>query len=332
MTYKKIVLQKRPAGAPAVTDFAVVENDLPTLAEEEVLVKTLYLSIDPFLRNMMNEADFVGPSVPLGGVFGVLAAGEVLSSRSSAYREGDYVSGGWGWQTHAAVHAGRLTKVNPELGPVSTSLGLFGISGLTAYFGMIEIGKPKPGETVVVSGAAGAVGMIAGQIAKLYGAKVIGIAGSDEKNAYLKKELGFDETINYRTSPDLIAAVRQAAPEGVDVYFDNVGGAVSDAVIGYINPGARIPICGQISQYHSSTPESGPRVGMQLVKNNALMQGFAFTQYESRFPEALDLLSRWYKENKVKLEEHIIDGFENAPKAFVDLFRGKNIGKFLVKA
>jgi len=330
-TTRQIILKNRPIGRPDETDFEIVQNTLPPLHKDEVLIKTIYLSMDPYLRNMMNETEFVGPSFQIGQVFGGLTVGEVVESASNMYTSGDFVSGMWGWQTYANVRSDQLTKINPDLGPISTALGVLGISGLTAYFGMTEIGKPKADETVVISGAAGAVGMLAGQIAKTFGARVIGITGSDEKNEYLQKELGYDAAINYRESSDLLNSLKCVAPDGIDIYFDNVGGEISDAVLHHINPGARIPISGQIAQYNIGEPEMGPRIGMLLVKNSALMQGFSFTNYSSRFPEALDRLSGWIKEGKLKYKEHIIEGFENAPNAFSGLFSGKNIGKLLVK-
>jgi len=330
-TTRQIILKNRPIGRPDETNFEIVQNTLPPLHKDEVLIKTIYLSMDPYLRNMMNETEFVGPSFQIGQVFGGLTVGEVVESASNMYTSGDFVSGMWGWQTYANVSTDQLTKINPDLGPVSTALGVLGISGLTAYFGMTEIGKPSADETVVISGAAGAVGMLAGQIAKTFGARVIGITGSDEKNEYLQKELGYDAAINYRESSDLLNSLKNAAPDGIDIYFDNVGGEISDAVLHHINPGARIPISGQIAQYNIGEPEMGPRIGMLLVKNTALMQGFSFTNYSSRFPEALDRLSGWIKEGKLKYKEHIIEGFENAPNAFSGLFSGKNIGKLLVK-
>jgi NADPH-dependent curcumin reductase CurA len=328
---QQIVLKSRPMGRPDETNFEIVQTPIPPLSKNEVLVKTVYLSIDPYLRNMMNEKEFVGPSFQIGQVFGGLTVGEVVESTSNTVQTGDFVTGVWGWQTYVNVNADQLTVINPDLAPISTALGALGISGLTAYFGMIDIGKPKAGETVVISGAAGAVGMLAGQIAKLFEAKVIGISGSDEKNEYLQKELGFDAAINYRKSSDLLADLKKAAPDGVDIYFDNVGGKISDAVLNHINPGARIPISGQIAQYNLDEPEIGPRIGLLLVKNTALMQGFSFTNYSSRFPEALDKLSGWIKEDRLKYKEHIIEGFENTPKAFSGLFSGENMGKLLVK-
>ncbi|MXQ53819.1 NADP-dependent oxidoreductase [Shimazuella alba] len=331
ITNRKIILMNRPTGKPYKTNFEFTEESLQPITNKEVTVKTHYLSVDPYLRNTMRKEKFVGPPAPLGEVFGGGAVGEVVETNSDLFQKGDYVSGHWGWQTYANVEDNQITKLNAELAPISTALGVLGIAGLTAYFGMIEIGKPKAGETVVISGAAGSVGMLAGQIAKIHGARVIGIAGSNKKNCYLKNELRFDGTINYQATTNLKSSLQQVAPNGIDVYFDNVGGNISDAVMPLINSGARIPISGQISQYNLEKPELGPRIGMFLVKNNALIQGFAYMQYESHFPYALETLSKWIKDNKLKYKEHIVEGFENTPKAFEGLFSGENIGKLLVR-
>ncbi|MFS0723154.1 NADP-dependent oxidoreductase [Paenibacillus sp. 1P07SE] len=328
---QQIHLMKRPIGRPDESNFEIVQAMLPKLERNEVRVKTQYMSIDPYLRNMMNEQPFVAPSFQLGQVFGELVVGEVTESTSKMFRPGDFVSGSWGWQTYANVSDEDLMLINPDQAPISTALGLLGISGLTAYFGMNEIGKPKAGETVVISGAAGAVGMLAGQIAKINGARVIGIAGSDKKANYLLQELGFHGAINYRTTSNLLADLKAAAPNGVDVYFDNVGGWISDTVLALLNRGARIPISGQISQYHSEEPELGPRVGNLLVKKSARMQGFSFIDYSSQFPAALEQLNSWSEAGKIKYKEHIIQGFEQAPRAFAGLFSGENIGKLLVQ-
>lgn len=331
VTNHKIILKSRPVGKPDENSFELIKDTLPSPNNNEVTVKTHYLSIDPYLRNTMNEEKFVGPPAKLGEVFGGGAVGEIIKTNCEFLRKGDFVSGSWGWQTYANVEANQITKLNPDLAPISTALGVLGIAGLTAYFGMTEIGKLKTGETVVISGAAGSVGMLAGQLAKISGARVIGIAGSDKKNEYLKNELGFDETINYRATTNLQSSLQQAAPNGIDVYFDNVGGTTSDAVMPLLNHGARIPVSGQISQYNLQQPELGPRIGMYLVKNNALIQGFSFMQYKSHFPEALELLSKWMKENKLKYKEHIVEGFSNTPSAFQGLFSGENIGKLLIR-
>ncbi|SHE78483.1 hypothetical protein SAMN05444392_103135 [Seinonella peptonophila] len=328
---KQVILSKRPQGLPNESHFQIVNTETGELKQNEIQVQTRFLSIDPFLRNTMNETKFVEEPAKLGHVFGSFAVGEVIASKSDQIHMGDIVSGVWGWQTLPTLPDQEVTKLDKHISPISTALGVYGISGLTAYFGMLEIGKPQPGETVVISGAGGSVGMIAGQIAKIKGAKVIGISGSDQKNEYLRDELGFDITINYRTSTKLSKSIKEAAKQGIDIYFDNVGGAVSDAVMQHINPNARIPISGQISQYNLQKTEIGPRVGMLLVKNAALMQGFSFAQFASHFPQAIKTLADWIHSDQLKYKEHIIEGFENTPLAFIGLFKGDNFGKTLIK-
>jgi len=328
---RQILLKERPRGLPCESHFEFVEVPVPKPGPSEVLVRTLYLTVDPYMRGRMSEAKSYASPWKIGQVFGRDAVGQVVESAHSGFRAGDYVLGSWGWQTYAAVAPDSLTKLDPGQAPITTALGVLGMPGLTAYFGMLEIGRPKEGETVVVSAAAGAVGSVAGQIAKIYGARVIGIAGSDEKIDYLREELGFDDAINYKTSANLYEDLKKAAYRGVDVYFDNVGGKVSDAVLQLINRNARIPICGQIAHYNETEPEPGPRVGRLLLSNTALMQGFLVSQYASRYPEGLKQLAEWIKAGKIKYREHIVEGFENTPKAFLGLFSGENIGKLLVK-
>jgi NADPH-dependent curcumin reductase CurA len=221
-------------------------------------------------------------------------------------------------------------RIIPGVSP-STALGVLGIPGLTAYFGLLDIGQPKAGETVVVSGAAGAVGMTACQIAKLKGCHVIGIAGSDEKNKYLHDELGVEKTINYKTTSNMFEALKEACPNGIDVYFDNVGGGVSDAVMPLINERARVVICGQISIYNSETPETGPKPQPFLLIKSALMEGFIITKYAARFPEGITQLAQWFTSGQLRHAETIVEGFENTPNAFIGLFKGENLGKQVVK-
>jgi len=224
-----------------------------------------------------------------------------------------------------------VRKINPEIAPITTALGVLGMPGLTAYFGLLEIGQPQQNETVVVSGAAGAVGTIVGQIAKIHGCRVVGIAGSDKKTKYLIDELGFDNAINYRTIPNLKQALMGACPDGVDIYFDNVGGEISDAVLSLINNNARIPLCGQISLYNETQIPVGPRIQPQLLTHSALMKGFIVSNYTDRFEDGIRLLAHWIREKKLKYSEDIIHGLENTPKAFIGLFMGENLGKQLVK-
>jgi NADPH-dependent curcumin reductase CurA len=328
---RKIVLASRPAGMPTLENFRFEEEVVPEIQDGEVLVRTLYLSVDPYMRGRMSDRKsyippFVVNQVILGG-----AIGEVVATKSPAFRIGDIVTGMLGWQLYSVAKAEQLRKVDPRVAPISTALGILGHTGLTAYFGLLDIGKPQPGETVVVSGAAGAVGTVVCQIAKFKGCKVVGIAGSDEKNKYLKEELGVDATINYRTVTDIRQAIIDACPKGVDIYFDNVGGEISDAVIQQINHGARIPLCGLISQYNLETPESGLKPQPYLIINSALMQGFIIIDYIPRFTEGIVQLAEWLKAGKLKYAEHVVDGFENTPEAFLGLFKGENLGKQLVK-
>ena len=328
---RKIVLASRPAGMPTLENFRFEEEDVPEIQDGEVLVRTLYLSVDPYIRGRMTDrksyiSPFIVNQVILGG-----AIGEVVASRSPAFRVGDIVTGMLGWQLYNVAKAEELRKVDPQVAPISTALGILGHTGLTAYFGLLDIGKPQPGETVVVSGAAGAVGTVVCQIAKLKGCRVVGIAGSDEKNKYLKEELGVDATINYRTVTDIRQAIIDACPKGVDIYFDNVGGEISDAVIQQINHGARIPLCGLISQYNLETPETGLKPQPYLIINSALMQGFIIIDYIPRFTEGIVQLAEWLKAGKLKSVEHVVEGFENTPDAFLGLFKGENLGKQLVK-
>jgi NADPH-dependent curcumin reductase CurA len=321
---------------PSEDNFKIVDAEMPRPAEGEVLLKTLYLSVDPYMRGRMNEGkSYVAPfelnEVITGGV-----VGEVVESRSGNFQTGDIVAGYLGWELYSVAKGDEgmpnlLRKIDPALAPVTTALGILGIPGLTAYFGLLDIGRPVAGETVVVSGAAGAVGMVVCQLAKIKGCRVVGIAGSDEKTRYLTGELGVDAAVNYKTSGDLARSLKDACPEGVDVYFDNVGGEISDAVLPLINHGARITICGQISLYNLGRMDVGPRPQLALLVKSALMQGFIISDYAARFAEGLSELGRWLAEGKLKNAENIVEGFENAPRAFLGLFAGENTGKQLVR-
>jgi hypothetical protein len=331
MKNKQIILVSRPTGRPAMDNFSVVDAEVPQPKDGEVLVRTRYLSVDPYMRGRMSDRkSYVDPftvnEVMNGGV-----VGEVIESRSDSFKPGDIVTGQLPWQLYSLAKAGELRKVDPKLAPVTTALGVLGMPGLTAYFGLVDIGKPREGETVVVSGAAGAVGMTVCQIAKIKGCRVVGIAGSDEKNEYLEHELWVDRTINYKTVADMKQALKDACPNGVDIYFDNVGGEVSDAVMPFINKGARIIVCGQISLYNLEQPDVGPRPQPYLLVKRALMQGFIITDYAPRFAEGVKQLGQWLAEGKMKYAENIVYGFENTPRAFLGLFNGENLGKQLVR-
>ena len=297
----------------------------------QVLVKTKFISVDPYMRGRMNDRKSYVAPFQLNEVLNGRIVGEVIESESKNFVKGDFVVGNLGWQDYAVAGENEVRTINPDIAPVSTALGVLGMPGLTAYFGLIEIGQPKQNETVVVSGAAGAVGTIVGQIARIHGCRVVGVAGSEKKTKYLINELGFDDAINYKVASNLGIALKESCPEGVDIYFDNVGGDISDAVLSLIKNNARIPLCGQISLYNETQIPTGPRIQPQLLAHSALMKGFLVHDYASRFDEATRQLAGWLKEKKLKYVEDLVEGLENAPKAFIGLFAGENLGKRLVK-
>jgi NADPH-dependent curcumin reductase CurA len=329
MQNKEIRLASRPAGMPTLDNFNIVEAEIPEPSEGQVLVRTLYISVDPYLRGRMREGrSYVAP-FEVGQVIESSAVGEVVKSQSPKFQTGDIVTGMFGWRLYNTAKADGLMKV--ALQPsITTALGVLGMPGLSAYFGLLDIGQPKVGETVVVSGAAGAVGMTVCQIAKIKGCRTVGIAGSDEKNKYLRDEMGVDATINYKTA-DIAAALKESCPAGVDVYFDNVGGDISDAVLPLLNHGARVVICGQISLYNLDKLNVGPRPHPYLLINCALMKGFIITEYAARFGEGVTQLAQWLAAGKLKYAESVVEGFENTPQAFIGLFSGENLGKQIVK-
>jgi NADPH-dependent curcumin reductase CurA len=331
MQNKEIRLASRPAGVPTLENFQFVDTEVPKPQANEVLVRMLYISVDPYLRGRMREGrSYIAP-FEVGQVITGGAVGEVVESASPKFQPGDIVAGGsFGWRLYDVANADALYKVVPGVSP-TTALGVLGATGLTAYFGLLDLGQPKEGETVVVSGAAGAVGIVVCQIAKLKGCRVAGTAGSDEKCDYLQRELGVDAAINYKTAGNMLAALKDACPNGVDVYFDNVGGDVSDAVMPLINKGARIVICGQISMYNDDVPPVGPRPQRYLLTNSARMEGFIVTNYMSRFAEGIQQLAQWFISGQLKHAETIVEGFENTPNAFIGLFSGENLGKQIVK-
>jgi len=329
MKNKEIRLASRPQGLPTVDNFEFVDAETPNPRDGEVVLRTLYISVDPYLRGRMREGRSYIPPFEVGQVIESGGVSEVAESRAPDFQPGDIVTGMFGWRFFNVVKADGLMKVPPGV-PVTTALGILGMPGLTAYFGLLDIGQPRQGETVVVSGAAGAVGMTVCQIAKIKGCRVTGIAGSDEKNRYLKDELGIDTAINYKTG-DLRQAVKEACPDGIDVYFDNVGGEISDAVMPLLKHGARIIICGQISIYNLDRPDVGPRPQPYLLVNSALMKGFIITDYAGEFSQGVKELAQWVSEGKLKYAETIVDGFENTPRAFIGLFTGENLGKQIVR-
>lgn len=328
---RKILLASRPVGMPDESNFQFIEENVPELQDGEVLIRSLYLSVDPYMRGRMSDAKSYAKPYEVGQPFKGGGVGKVIESKNSRFEAGQYVDGLMEWAEYNVSDGSGLRRLNPELAPVTTALHVLGMPGLTAYFGLLYIGEPKEGETVVVSGASGAVGTVVGQIAKLKGCRVVGIAGGDDKCAYLTEELGFDAAINYKTADNLRKALKEACPNGVDVYFDNVGGTVSDAVMSLINFQSRTAICGQISQYNADKPPIGPRVAGQLLTTSSLMKGFIVSDYAQHNKEALTQLTQWVREGKIKYRETIVEGFDNTVDAFLGLFRGDNIGKQLVK-
>jgi len=330
MLNKEIRFASRPAGMPTLDNFKIVDAEVQQLKDGEVSVRTLYISVDPYLRGRMREGRSYVPPFEVGQVIVSGVVGEVIESRAPDFAPGDVVTGMLGWRLYNVAKAPELRKVDSRVAPITTALGVLGVPGLSAYFGLLDIGKPKERETVVVSGAAGAVGMTVCQIAKIKGCRAVGIAGSDEKNQYLTAELGVDAAINYK-GPEMRQALKDACPKGVDVYFDNVGGEISDAVLPLINQGARIVLCGQISLYNLDKPDVGPRPQPALLVNRASMTGFIITDYAARFAEGVMNLAQWLGAGKLKYAETVVEGFENTPNAFIGLFSGENLGKQIVK-
>ena len=331
MTTKQIVLASRPSGMPAPANFRFEDYELPDLDDGRVLLKGVYYSVDPYMRGRMSDAKSYVPSFQIGQpIIGSVIA-RVIESKTDGFIKDDLVLGMLPWSREFIAEGKGLQKIDTTYLPASTYLGILGMTGLTAYFGLMDIGKPKPSETVVVSGAAGAVGLAVGQIAKILGCRVIGIAGSYEKTKLLQEEFGFDGAINYKRPADMTDSIAELCPNGVDIYFDNVGGEISDAVMANINKGARIVVCGQISTYNDTGMPVGPRPQPVLVRKSALMQGFLVHNYSSRFPEGVLQLSEWLKAGKLKYRETIIKGFERLPDAFISLFAGVNTGKMLVE-
>ena len=327
---RQVLLATRPKGYPKETDFTLVETEMPSPGDGEFLVKIHYLSVDPYMRGLMNDVKTYREPIPVGGVVIGGGVGTIIESRHPEYREGEVVVGYWGWQEYAVSDGSGVHRFDPAIGPMSTALGVLGMPGLTAYFGLLDIGKPQPGDSVFISGAAGAVGSVAGQIAKIKGCRVAGSAGSAEKVAFLD-EIGFDAAFNYKEVSDYNSALREVCPGGIDIYFDNVGGPLTDAVFTQINPGARIVVCGQIDQYNAQEPPQGPRLLWHLIVKCARAEGFLVFQFEDRYEEGQRAMARWMAEGCLTHRETITEGIENTPEAFIGLFTGENTGKQLVK-
>jgi NADPH-dependent curcumin reductase CurA len=322
---REIRLAARPHGVPTESDFELADVELPDPADGELVIRNEFISVDPYMRGRMNDVPSYVPPYQLGEPMSGDAVGRVVSSRNAAWPDGSWVAHGRGWR-EAALSDGRgLRPVDPDAAPVSTALGVLGMPGLTAWHGLLEIGVPAAGETVFVSGAAGAVGSVAGQIAKLRGCRVIGSAGTDDKVRWLR-ELDFDVAFNYRTTE-----TREALADGVDVYFDNVGGPTLEAAIGALRKYGRIVACGSISRYNAARGEGGPRNLFMITTKRLRMQGFIIFDHYDRFPEFLAELGPLVRDGTVRYRETIVDGIENAPRAFIGMLEGENVGKMLVR-
>jgi NADPH-dependent curcumin reductase len=333
-TARRIVLASRPVGEPKPSDFRLEDLPAPQPGPGQLLLRTKWLSLDPYMRGRMSDAPSYAKPVDIGGVIEAGTVSEVVASNNDRFKPGDIVLSRSGWQTHEVSDGRGLRKLDPKLAPVSTAVGVLGMPGMTAYTGLLEIGKPQPGETVVVSAASGAVGSVVGQIARIKGARAVGIAGGPDKCKYVKDELGFDDCVDHRAS-DLAERLKAACPKGIDVYFENVGSPVFDAVFPLLNTFARIPVCGLIAQYSATELPAGPNRVPQLFRailtKRLTIRGFIVTDFAARHEDFLRDVSAWIKEGRIKYREDVVDGIEKAPEAFMGLLKGKNFGKLLVK-
>lgn len=331
---QRIILADRPEGMPDENHLKLESAPVPEPAEGQVLLKTIYLSLDPYMRGRMSAARSYAQAGEIGDVMEGGTVSQVVSSKNPDWQEGDLVLAHSGWQTYALSDGKRLRRLDPDNAPISTAVGVLGMPGFTAYVGLLELGQPKAGETVVVSAASGAVGQVVGQIAKIKGARVVGIAGADDKCAYIVDELGFDATVNYRDD-DFTEQLKAACPNGIDVYFENVGGKVLNAVIGLLNDFSRMPVCGLIAHYNDTElpagPDQLPRLMQTVLTRRVMMRGFIQFDFAPRFPDFLRDMSGWIRSGEVKYREDIVEGLENAVSAFQGLLTGRNRGKLLVQ-
>lgn len=327
---RQFTLAARPVGFPKPSDWNFGEEQLGSPEEGEVLVKIHYISLDPAMRGWMNDRKSYIRPVRIGEVMRAGTAGEVVESNHPGFKPGDFVTGSQGVQEYAIVKGEHLIKVDPSLAPLTSYLGTLGMPGMTAYFGLLDTGQPKEGETVLVSGAAGAVGSVVGQIAKIKGCRVVGIAGGPAKCAYLIDELGFDGAIDYKNE-SVRDGLKRECPDGVDVYFDNVGGEILDTVLTRINMRARIVICGAISQYNNTTPVKGPSNYLALLVNRARMEGIVVFDNAANYGKAARQMAQWMMEGKLKSKEHVEEGIENFPQVMLKLFSGDKMGKLVLK-
>ena len=330
MKSRQILLASRPAALPTPDNFRMEEVDLPEPGPGEVLVRNTFMSVDPYMRGRMREGRSYAAPWEVGKPADGRAVGVVVRSADSKLAAGDRVASMNGWREAFVARGDTLNKLDPAL-PLSAYLGVLGAPGFTGWYGLKEIGKPKPGETLVVSGAAGATGSLVVQLGKILGCRVVGTTGTEAKCAWLTKELGADVAINYRTAGDPYEALRRACPDGIDVYFENVGGPMLDAVLRLLRPHARIPLCGMISQYNLELPDPGPRFLFSMIGNRALMQGFIISDHMNRYPEFVAEVGAWVKAGRVKYEETIVEGLDRAVTAFLGLFKGDNTGKMVVR-
>jgi NADPH-dependent curcumin reductase CurA len=329
-TNRRILLRNRPTGAPSRDDFELAQVPVPEPGEGEVLTRTLFLSLDPYMRGRMSAARSYAKPVELGEVMTAGTVGEVVASRHQSFAPGDIVLGQGGWQDYAVLPGALVRKLDPKQKvPLSYALGVLGMPGMTAYVGLLDIGRPKAGETVVVSAASGAVGSVVGQIAKIHGCRVVGVAGGKDKTGYVVRELGFDAAVDHR-SPALAEELAAACPKGVDVYFENVGGATQRAVWPLLNDFARVPVCGLIAQYNEPAPPPGPPM-LDVLRKRLTVQGFIVRDHARREADFLRDVGGWLAAGRIKYREDVVAGLENAPEAFIGLLQGKNFGKLVVK-
>ena len=333
-TARRFILASRPVGEPKTTDLQLEEFAVPMPGAGEVLLRTLFLSLDPYMRGRMSDAKSYAAPVPIGGVMEGGTVSEVTASNNPKFAVGDIVLGRTGWQTHSLSDGVSLRKINPSLAPISTALGVLGMPGMTAYAGLLDVGKPKAGETLVVAAASGAVGAMVGQIAKIKGLQVIGIAGGADKCRFVKDELRFDDCIDHRAL-DLPGRLAAACPNGIDIYFENVAGPVLDAVLPLLNTFARVPICGTIANYNDTAPPAGPdklpSVWRMILTKRLTVRGLLVTDFAAMHDDFQRDVSGWLKDRRIKYREDIVEGFENAPRALIGLLRGENFGKLLVR-
>ena len=331
---RQILLASRPDGVPTAQNFRIVEAPVPEPGDGDVLYRAIYLSLDPYHRGRMNAGESYAEPVPIDGILGGGSVGQVVASNADGIAEGDYVLGYGGWQEFATLKSKHLRKLDPAIAPISTALGVLGMPGLTAYTGLLRIGEPKEGETVVAAAASGPVGGTVGQIAKLKGCRAIGIAGADEKCAFVKDELGFDDCISHRRV-DLKKALAEACPKGIDVYYENVGGKVFDAVYPLLNFFARIPVCGVITRYNVAEtppgPDRLPGYFTDTLVKRFRTQGFIVTDFEDMRADFERDMGQWVRDGKVRYKEDIVEGIENVPATMIGLLEGKNFGKQLVR-